>query len=49
MTSTELDFNINIQIFFIEEVVHDAGGVEREWYSSIFKEIFSENNKFFMK
>jgi hypothetical protein len=47
MTSTELDLHRNIQIYFIEEVAHDAGGVEREWYSTIFKEIFSEANNFF--
>ncbi len=47
MTSTELNLHRNIQIYFIEEVAHDAGGVEREWYSSIFKEIFSEKNSFF--
>lgn len=47
MTSTELNLHRNIQIYFIEEVAHDAGGVEREWYSTIFKEIFSEKNNFF--
>ena len=47
MTSTELNLHRNIQIYFIEEVAHDAGGVEREWYSTIFKEIFSEKYKFF--
>ena len=46
-TSTELNLNRKIQIYFIEEVAHDAGGVEREWYSTIFKEIFSEKKKFF--
>ena len=49
MTSTELNLHRNIQIYFIEEVAHDAGGVEREWYSTIFKEIFSEKKKFFYK
>ena len=47
MTSTELNLNRNIQIYFIEEVAHDAGGVEREWYSTLFKEIFSEEKNFF--
>ena len=47
ITSTELDLHRNLQIYFIEEVAHDAGGVEREWYSTIFKEIFSEANNFF--
>ena len=46
-TSTELNLYRNIQIYFIEEVAHDAGGVEREWYSTIFKEIFSKSNGFF--
>ena len=47
MTSTELNLHRNLQIYFIEEVAHDAGGVEREWYSAIFKEIFSDDKKFF--
>ena len=47
MTSTELNLHRKIQIYFIEEVAHDAGGVEREWYSSLFKEIFSQTNNFF--
>ena len=47
MTSTELNLNRKIQIYFIEEVAHDAGGVEREWYSTLFKEIFSKENNFF--
>ena len=47
MTNKELDLHRNLQIYFIEEVAHDAGGVEREWYSSIFKEIFSEEKNFF--
>lgn len=47
MTSTDLNLYRNIQIYFIEEVAHDAGGVEREWYSAIFKEIFSKENNFF--
>ena len=47
MTSTELNLHRKIQIYFVEEVAHDDGGVEREWYSSIFKEIFSKTNNFF--
>ena len=49
ITSTELNLHRNIQIYFIEEVAHDAGGVEREWYSTLFKEIFSEKNNFFIQ
>ena len=49
MTSTELNLHRKIQIYFIEEVAQDAGGVEREWYSSIFKEIFSKINNFFFE
>ena len=48
-TSTDLDLRKNIQIYFVEEVAHDAGGVEREWYSSLFDEIFSEKNNFFVE
>jgi len=36
-----------MQIFFIDEVAQDTGGVYREWYTNIFAEIFSKDENFF--
>ena len=49
MTNSDLNFYRKFQIFFIDEKAHDEGGVEREWYSVLFQEIFSEKNNFFKK
>ena len=38
-----------IQIHFVDEVGHDAGGVFREWYSALYREFFNEKNKFFIE
>jgi hypothetical protein len=45
MTTHELDLRKAMQIFFIDEIAQDIGGVYREWYSVLFDSIF--NNKFF--
>lgn len=45
MTTYELDLRKGMQIFFIDEIAQDIGGVYREWYSALFESIF--NNKFF--
>ena len=47
MTNTNLNFYRKIQIHFVDEKAYDDGGVEREWYSSLFEEIFSESNNYF--
>ena len=47
LTNTELNLYRKLHIYFIDEIAYDDGGVEREWYSGLFKEIFSEKNKFF--
>ena len=47
MTNTDLNFYRKLQIFFVDEMAYDDGGVEREWYSGLFKEIFSEKNNYF--
>ena len=47
LTNTELNLYRKLHIYFIDEIAYDEGGVEREWYSGLFKEIFSEKNKFF--
>ena len=47
LTNSELNFYRKLQIFFVDEMAYDDGGVEREWYSVLFKEIFSEKNDFF--
>lgn len=48
MTTKDLNLKTSIQIHFIDEVAHDAGGVYREWYSCLFKEFFNEKNKLFI-
>ena len=49
MTTKDLNLKEPIQIHFIDEIAHDAGGVFREWYSCLYKQIFSEKNKFFIE
>ena len=49
MTTKELNLKEPIKIHFVDEVAHDAGGVYREWYISLYKEFFSEKNKFFIE
>ena len=46
-TNSDLNFYRKLQIYFVDESAYDDGGVEREWYSVLFKEIFSEKNNFF--
>ena len=46
-TTIDLDLTKAMQIFFIDEVAQDTGGVYREWYTNIFNEIFSEDQRFF--
>ena len=49
MTTKELNVIEPIQIHFVDEVGHDAGGVFREWYSALYREFFNEKNKFFIE
>ncbi len=49
MTTKDLDLRKPIQIHFVNEIAHDAGGVYREWYTCLFKEFFNEKNKFFIE
>jgi len=49
MTTHDLDLKKSMQIFFVDEVAIDIGGVYREWYSSLFESIFSEKNGFFFQ
>ena len=46
-TNSDLNFYRKLPIYFVDESAYDDGGVEREWYSVLFKEIFSEKNNFF--
>lgn len=46
-SSEEIDLKKSVQIHFIDEVAQDVGGVFREWYSCLFKEIFSEKYHLF--
>ena len=47
MTTKELNLHTNLQIHFIDEIAYDIGGVYREWYYCLFKEIFNVQNNFF--
>ena len=47
LTNQDLNLYRKIQIHFVDEMAYDDGGVEREWYSALFKEIFSEKNNYF--
>ena len=49
MTTKDLNLKEPIQIHFVDEVANDAGGVYREWYSCLFKEIFNSKNKLFIE
>ena len=49
MTDNDLNLKRNVHIFFIDEVARDVGGVYREWYSSLFDEIFSKKYNFFIE
>eukprot|EP00826_Nyctotherus_ovalis_P039350 TRINITY_DN3782_c0_g1_i3.p1 TRINITY_DN3782_c0_g1~~TRINITY_DN3782_c0_g1_i3.p1 ORF type:complete len:430 (+),score=139.15 TRINITY_DN3782_c0_g1_i3:615-1904(+) len=40
-TVTDLDLRKEIKIHFIDEAAHDAGGLIREWFSSVFEELLS--------
>ena len=41
LTTKEFNLSRPISIFFVDEVASDEGGVYREWYSCLFKAIFS--------
>ena len=47
LTTKEFNLSRPISIFFIDEVASDEGGVYREWYSCLFKAIFSKEKKLF--
>lgn len=40
-TTPNLNIKNGLKIYFIDEVAQDVGGVFREWYTSLFKEIFN--------
>lgn len=46
-TTNELDLKRGMHIFFVDEVAQDVGGVYREWYNCLFKDIFSALQNFF--
>ena len=45
----DLNLKRNMHIYFIDEIAKDVGGVYREWYSCLFKEIFEEKKNNFFK
>ena len=47
-TNSDLNFYRKLPIYFVDESAYDDGGVEREWYSVLFKEIFSSIFKNFI-
>ena len=47
LTNSDFNFYRKLQIYFVDEMAYDDGGVEREWYSALFQEIFSEQNNYF--
>ena len=46
-TTTDLDFKREVRINFADEPAQDIGGVMRDWFSTLMKEIFKEERKFF--
>ena len=47
LTNKDLNFYRKLHIYFIDEMAYDDGGVERDWYSGLFNEIFSAKNNYF--
>lgn len=45
----KVNLNKELKINFKGEVSHDAGGIIREWYTVLFKEILSEKGGYFQK
>lgn len=48
-TTDHLDLKKSVQIHFIDEVAQDVGGVFREWYTSLFNEIFNPKYNLFIE
>ena len=46
-TTSDLDFKREVRINFEDEPAQDIGGVMRDWFSTLMKEIFREDKKFF--
>ena len=46
-TTSNLNLKKSVQIHFIDEKAQDVGGVFREWYSSLFNELFSTKYNLF--
>ena len=49
LTRKDIDVRSDIQIHFIDETAHDAGGTQREWYDCIYREIFKEEKQLFIE
>ena len=48
-TVTDLDLRKDIKIHFIDEEAQDAGGLIKEWFSSVFEELLSDKLNLFQK
>lgn len=46
-TIKELNLKLPIRIYYVDEKAHDEGGVNRDWYSCLFRDIFSKEKKLF--
>ena len=45
---TKVDLHKELKIYFIGEVSYDAGGIIREWFTTIFQTLESEKLKLFL-
>ena len=46
-TTKDLNLKLPLEIYFVGEKAHDEGGVTRDWYSCLFRDIFSKERKLF--
>ena len=48
-TSTDLDLRKQIKIYFVDEICQDAGGLIREWFTTLIKELFNPSFGLFIR
>ena len=48
-TTEDLDLRRDIKIHFVDEVCQDAGGLIRDWFSSVIEELFDPERRLFVK
>ncbi len=47
-TTSDFDPRREVRINFVDEPAQDIGGVMRDWFSALMKEVFTERRKFFV-